>query len=112
MEPTEDVDADVFRVLKEDILFIFTPPVHVMPLNPSRTPEIPRVLPGQRKVTCVVADIDNLVVQRLSVQIEEQEERHEREILVPKNDRQWLRVQEWATERSTGIDSLVKEVLA
>jgi hypothetical protein len=112
MEPTENVEADVFRVLKEDILFIFTPPIHAMPLNLSRAPEIPRVLHGQQKVSCVIADIDNLVVQRLSVQIEEQEERHEREILGPKNDRQWPRVQEWAMERYTGIDSLVKEVLA
>jgi hypothetical protein len=112
MEPTEDVEADVFRVLKEDILFFFTPPVHAMPLNPARTPDIPRVLPGRQKVSCVIADIDNLVVQRLTVTIEEQEERHERDILEPKNDRQWQRVQEWAMERSSGIDSLVKEVLA
>ena len=112
MERTETVETDVFRVLKEDILYFFTPPVHAIPLHPTRTPEIPRSLPGQRKVTCVIADIDASEIVQLTVRIEDEEEHHERETLTPKDDSQWRKVQNWAREGTMGIDELVKLVLS
>ena len=112
MERTENIETDIFRVLKEDILFFFTPPVHAIPLNPTRTPEIPRPLPGQRKVTCVIADIDASEIVQLTVRIEDDEEQHEREILTPKDDSQWQKVQNWAKDGTMGIDELVKLVLS
>ena len=112
MERTENVETDVFRVLKEDILFFFTPPVHAIPLNPSRTPELPRFLPGQKKVTCVIVDIDASEIIQLTVRMEDEEELHEREVLNPKDDRQWQKVQTWALDETMGIDELVKQVLS
>ena len=112
MERTENVEADVFRVLKEDILYYFTPPVHAIPLNPMRPPEIPRSLPHQRKVTCVIADIDASEIIQLTVQIEDEAELHQREILTPKDDSQWQNVQNWAMNGTMGIDEVVKLVLS
>jgi hypothetical protein len=111
MERTDEVEADVLRVLKEDILFFFTPPVHAIPVNPSRSPEPPRLPQGQKKVSCVIADIDALEIYQLTVHIEEEDEQHERDILGPKDDRQWQRVQEWAMHGTTGIEEMVKEIL-
>jgi hypothetical protein len=112
MERTETVEADIFRVLKEDILYFFTPPVHAIPLNPSRTPELPRFLPGQRKVSCVIADIDASEIIQLTVRIEGEEELHERDLLSPKDDRQWRKVLSWAMDGTMRIDELVKQVLS
>ena len=110
-ERTENIETDVFRALREDILFFFTPPVHAIPLNPVRIPELPRSLPGERKVTCVIADIDASEIVQLTVRIEDEEE-HEREILTPKDDSQWRKVQNWATNGTMGMDELVKLVLS
>ena len=113
MERTGNVEADVSRVLKEDILFFFTPPIHAIPLHPTRSPELPRSLPGQRKVSCVIADIDTSEIVQLTVRIDdEEEEQHDREILTAKDDSQWRKVQNWAVNGTTGIDELVKLVLS
>lgn len=111
MERTEELEADVFRVLKEDILYFFTPPIHAMPHNPNRSPEFPRYPPGARKVTCTIADLDTKQVTLLTVRVDDDEESHERDILVPKDDRQWTKVQSWAMHGTSQIDTLVKEVL-
>ena len=112
MERTDEVETDVFRVLKEDILYFFTPPIHAIPLNnPNRSPEIPRYPPGSRKVTCTIADLDTNEVTLLTVRVDEDEESHQRDLLTPRNDRQWLKVQSWALHGTTQIDDLVKEVL-
>ena len=112
MERTEEIDAEVLRVLKEDILFFFTPPIHAIPLNISRFPEIPRFAPGQRKVSCLIADVDALELRQLTIRKEEDEEQQERETVRPKDDRQWRKVQEFAIRESTGIDELIKQVLS
>ena len=111
MERTDAVEADVFRVLKEDILYFFIPPVHAIPLNPSRSPELARYPPGARKVTCTIADLDINQVILLTVRVDDDEESHERDILVPKNDRQWTKVQSWAMHGTSQIGDLVKEAL-
>jgi hypothetical protein len=111
MENTDEVEQDVFRVLKEDILYFFAPPVHAMPLNPRLSPEIPR-LHGPRTVTCIIADLDTWEVRKLSVQIQDDEERHRRETLTPKDDRQWQRIQEWAMDGYVSVENIIKEVLA
>lgn len=112
MERTEDVESDVFRVLKEDILFFFTPPVHAVPLHPSRVPELPRFPPGQRKATCVIADVDAWEVVQLTIHMGDEEEQQEKETLGPKDDRQWRKVLDWALHGTMGIDELVKLVLS
>jgi hypothetical protein len=111
MENSPEVEGDVFRVLKEDILYFFTPPIHAMPLNPLFSPDIPR-LSGPRTVTCTVADLDTYKVRRLAVRIEDEEELHGRETLVPKDDRPWQRIQEWSTDGFTKVDTIVRQVLA
>jgi|SRR5579859_5454274 len=111
MESTPEVEKDVFRVLKEDILFFFTPPVHAMPLNPRLSPALPRTFSGQRKVTCLIADLDAVEIHRLTVLIEDDEEQQTREIIPPKDDRQWRRLQEWAIDGHAGMEAIVKEVL-
>jgi hypothetical protein len=112
MERTENIEMDIFRVLKEDILFFFTPPIHAIPLNPSRTPELLRYFPGQRKVTCVIVDMDASEVIQLTVRIEDEEELHERDLLTLKDDRQWRKVQNWAMDGIIGMDELVKQALS
>jgi len=120
MERTEDLEADVFRVLKEDILYFFTPPVHATPLVQIAPPETHRDLQHQREVTCIIADMDTLELTRLTVCLEEDEEQQERTTLTSKDDRPWRRIQDWAIRKSTptptptpgGIDNLITEVLA
>jgi hypothetical protein len=111
MESTPEVEGDVFRVLKEDILYFFTPPVHAIPLNPRLSPEIPR-MPGPQTVSCFVADLDNSEVRRLSVTIDDEEERQRREVLSPKDDRQWRKILEWTVDGHASVDTIVREVLA
>jgi hypothetical protein len=110
MEPTEDLENDVFRALKEDILFFSMPPVQSIPSNPSRSLEIPKFLPGERKVTCVIAYIEASEIVKLTVRIDDEEQ--EREVLGTTDDRQWRRVQNWAINGTVGIDELVQEVLS
>ena len=113
MERTDDIDTQVFRVLREDILYFFTPPIHALPLSlaPSRSPEIPCFGQGQRKVTCIIADLDALDLRKLTVRIED-EDQQECEPLTPKDDRQWRQVQDFAMRNTSGIDELVKQVLS
>jgi hypothetical protein len=115
MERTDDLESDVFRVLKEDILYFFTPPIHAMPLIPKSPLRLPRIIQGQRQVSCVVADLDTLELIRLTVRLDDDEERQECTPLTPKDDRPWRRIQDWAIHHSSqtgGIDNLIKEVLA
>jgi hypothetical protein len=110
MERTSDVEGDVFRALNEDVLFFFTPPVHVMPANPMASPPLPRVL-GQRNVSCIIADLDTLEIQKLSVSIVHDEELRVREKLEMGDEDKWKRVREWALNGTTGIDNFVKDIL-
>jgi len=71
MDRTDDIEASVFRVLKEDILFFYTPPVHAVPLHPPQIPEMPRFDPGQRRVSCIIADVDMGFVTKLSVRVDD-----------------------------------------
>lgn len=115
MEPTSDYENDVFRVLKEDILFFFTPPVHATPLNPVATPEMPRYPPGQRTASCIVFNMEAAAVTQLIVRLtEEDEEQQDREPVPSKDDRLWRKVQSWASDiKSTiSIDELVKRTLS
>ena len=115
MARTSDVENDVFHALKEDILYFFTPPVHAIPLNPNMPLELPRILQGEKKVSCIVADLDTFEVYKLILRIEADEELQEREQLNPKDDRPWRKVQDWAmdtTNHITGMDNLVKGVLS
>ena len=111
MERRDEIEADVFRVLKEDILYFFTPPIHAIPPNPGRFPELPRYPPGARKVTCTIADMDTNELILLTVRVDDEEVSHERDILTAEDDRQWTRVQSWAMHGNAQIDTLVKDVL-
>jgi len=112
MERTPEVENDVFEALKEDILFFFTPPVHAIPLNPNQPLELPRALQGDKKVACIMADMDTLDIHRLIVRIEDEEELHEHELVGPKDDRAWRKAQEWAMTKSGGMDRLIRELLS
>ena len=112
---SSDFENDVFRVLKEDILFFFTPPVHATPLNPNAIPEIPRYPLGQRKVSCIVFNMEDIAVTQLTVRLTgEDEEQQERETIPSKDDRLWRKVQEWASDSNStiSIDELVKRILS
>lgn len=111
MERTDDVEGDVFRALNEDVLFFFAPPIHVAPVNPISSPPVPRVS-GQRKVSCLIADLDTLIIHKFSVRIEDDEEVQEREAIEMGDEEKWRKVQEWAIGGSTGIDDFVNDILA
>lgn len=114
MERTDDLGESVFRVLKEDILFFYTPPVHAVPLHPPQMQEMPRFGPGQRKVSCIIADIDSGIVERLSVKVDDdvEIEGQETEILGLKNDSLWRQLQDWALDGVKGMDQIIDEILA
>lgn len=111
MERTDDVEGDVFRALNEDVLFFSAPPVHAMPVNPISSPPVPRIL-GLRKVSCLIADLDTLIIHKFSVSIVDDEELQEREAIEMGDEEKWRKVQEWAMGGSTGIDNFVKDILA
>jgi hypothetical protein len=110
MPRSTDVDNVVFRVLKEDILFFMTPPTQSLSNLPL---ELPRMLQGEKKVSCVVADMDTLEIYRLRLRMVGDEEIQERERLTPKVDRTWRKVQEWALKPSqTSMDQLLKDIFS
>lgn len=111
MERTDDVEADVFRALNEDVLYFFTPPIHAMPVNPIASPPLPRIS-GPRKVGCVIADLDTLEIHKLSVSIDDDEELREREQMEIGDEEKWKRIREWAIDGTSGIDNFVKDILA
>jgi hypothetical protein len=115
MESTPDVETEVFRALKEDILFFSVPPVIPTATNPTASPEIPRYHPaGQRKVSCLIADLDEATVTQLTVRQTEDEEQQDRETVPAKDDRLWRKIQSWAADskNTTSIDELVKLILS
>jgi hypothetical protein len=115
MESTPDVETEVFRALKEDILFFSVPPVIPTATNPTASPEIPRFPPGgQRKVACLIADLDDATVTQLAVRQTEDEELQDREPVPAKDDRLWRKIQSWASDskNTTSIDELVKLILS
>ena len=116
MERTSsDFETDIFRVLREDILFFFTPPIHATLLNPNVTPELPRYPVDQRKVSCIIFDLEATAVAQLTVRLtEEDDEQQERETIPSKDDRLWRKVQEWASDSSStiSVDELVKRILS
>jgi hypothetical protein len=115
MESTPDVETEVFRTLKEDILFFSVPPVFPTATNPNASPEIPRFPPGsQRKVACLIADLDGATVTQLTVRQTEDEEQQNCETVPAKDDRLWRKIQSWAADskNTTSIDGLVKLILS